>query len=587
MHHRITAVLIALLLGTLSCERSQQPPKNQAAVSSVPKAGVSTAGAYLRRKFGNRAWNLNVYPEALDCLGVDFIDEHYCRVSTGGTYQENRTNTLSQINDYIRFAQTRGSDFLWNLEISNFRERIEYRPGKNFFESEPGLHYFKMPEEWLRELSKTKRFIGVTYDELEHMQLSSNRFMRRDCNGDVPALVDTTGMSLEQAYDAIVDKAVKLRDYYGQYGALCNVEMVWPVMHHIFARAGWTLSPKLLKESWNPAVIAMALGAAIEYQAKGANLWFSPDLWFRANYPGHSVNELRSALLAAHWVGADRVYVENFDHVYTRRGGPHHPDAEGQFGSLVGFEDANSFTVTSYGRVFQWYARQYKDKHPRPYTWRHARCKIAIVRFPDSSWGGRGGEFRDRLLGAKDQPSTPTTEAWFEIWHLLSLGTIPNTGLSFNSHHTANLGPTFFCPMPEVLVFDHRIADQIPDFDFRGAEVIFLTGITVTDSTLALIEKRVKEGVTCIALPHLVPEHIERIFPRAASKPVFVDSGKGRWIVTEDFAAKHVANAVREYLPKENEMRYIFGSRSLILKRDGSNDRTKVLLDGVEILPES
>ncbi len=34
-------------------------------------------------------------------------------------------------------------------------------------------------------------------------------------------------------------------------------------------------------------------------------------------------------------------------------------------------------------------------------------------------------------------------------------------------------------------------------------------------------------------------------------------------------------------------MRYIFGSCALILKRDGNDDRITVLLDGVEIPPDS
>ena len=89
--------------------------------------------------------------------------------------------------------------------------------------------------------------------------------------------------------------------------------------------------------------------------------------------------------------------------------------------------------------------------------------------------------------------------------------------------------------------------------------------------------------MTCIALPHLVPEDIKRICKESASEPVIIDAGKGRWIVTEDFANEKVTEAVQKYLPAEDEIRYIFGSHSLTLKRDGNNDRIKVLLDGVEV----
>lgn len=587
----VTALALLLLTGptAFGSNNAAQAAKPEyshscADAPAIPAVGVSTAGVYLSRKYRKPAWNYPVYANALKDLGAEFIDEHYYRISTGRSSEENRKNSIANLKKYLKFLKENNLSFMLSSEVANFRQRLEYKPGKNFLEPEPGLHYFKLPEELLRICSQSENFIGINYDELEHMQLSNNQFTTRSQTGDVPALVATTQMSLPQAYQALVEKASELKKYHAPYGALCSVEMVWPVMHHIFARAGWTLCPKLLKESWNPVVISMGLGAAIEYSHNGADLWFTPDLWFWGSYPGHSIEELRSALLTAHWLGTGRIYVENLDHVDTRKKRPPHPDA--RFGSLVGFSDEKTYEVTPYGRLFQWYAKQYRPKHPRPFSWKQARCRIAIVRFPDSCWGAAGGDYRDRLLGAKDQHSTPVTEAWFKIWHILTRSTIPPNGLSFNSHHIKHWKPRFFCPAPPVLVFDHRIGDEHPNFDFCGAEVIFLTGITVTKPTQQLIEKKVSEGLKCISLPHLVPEDILKAYTDSQQDTSVIPHSRGEWIVTDDFLDTKVLDAVETCLPPEDQMQYIFGRHNLVLKRiDGDNNRIKVLLDGKEVGP--
>ncbi len=104
-------------------------------------------------------------------------------------------------------------------------------------------------------------------------------------------------MDLNQAYEAILNELILIHKEYTAHNLQPVVETVWPDLHHIFARAGWILSPKILKESWTPIPVAVAMGAAIQYEHTGADFWINPDLWFCGHYPGHSIDALRSALI--------------------------------------------------------------------------------------------------------------------------------------------------------------------------------------------------------------------------------------------------------------------------------------------------
>ncbi|MEN6386890.1 MAG: hypothetical protein ABFD79_17050 [Phycisphaerales bacterium] len=577
---------------------------------NIPYFGVDTAGAHLSRNkaYGKEGWYYPAFEKALKELNVDFLMDHYYELQSARRDANNKQNSVKKLTDLSAFLQKNNISYIWNLEKANWTETFEYEKGKNFFEPEPGLHYFKAPPEIMEMFKKDSYLQNVCYDEIDHMQLTNNKFINDEKTGDIPALVNTTGMDFIQAYEAIYKKTKLLSDYYAQYDVKCEAEMVWPVMHHIFAKAGWIISPKLLKESFNPVPIAMALGAAIEYEASGCDIDFNPDLWFCSHYPGHSVDSLKSALIAAHWLGATKIYVENLDYINIKKTihqpdkakdfdyssaeqGDHHPDAEGIKGSLVSYLDANNVKLTKYGEIAKWYSGEYRYSHPREYTWRDARCKIAIVRFPDSCWGQKGTFFGDTLLGAKNLHSNETTEAWFKIWNMLTDNTIPDTGISFHIPQVREAvraggvgkdnkwGPRFFCPIPPVLVFDHRIGDEQPEFDFRGAEVIFLTGVNVTPATQHLLQQQVSAGKVCISLPELAPNEVKSKYDSKSGKAKVVKSGSGKWILTSNFSDAAVKQVIKPYLPPNDEMQYLFKNKSIIFKKiDKDSDEIKVIV---------
>ncbi len=564
----------------------------------IPHVGVDTAGTWFGRNgaYGGAGWEYPAFRDALKELGIDLLIDHYLEIPEGDDAEANAQKMHESILTLERYLEAAGIDYWWNLEIANWRPAIFYVPGQNLLDYN-GAHFLMLPPDICGWMEESPRIHGVVYDELEHMVLSRTFSTNRAQNAESPAIVETDGLKLDEAYETLYEELQFIRQNYGSDKLGCAVEMVWPVMPHIFARAGWTLSPKLMKEGWTPVPVAMSLGAAVEYEHNGANFWLTPDLWFCGHYPGHGVEELRSALVAAHWLCAESIYVENLDYVHLARAihdpkaarkvglegrpqGKHHPDAEGLAGSLVSFTSDTEYSLTAYGDVLRQYAGAYRWEHPRPYRWRDARCTVAIVRFPDSNWGQENSFMPKTLLGSKTETSTPQTQAWYQIWNVLSLGTIPPTGLSFHCRDVkGKIPPRFFVPTPPVLVFDHRVGDEHPDFDFRGAGLIYLTGVAVTPATLEAVSKAVEQGAVCITLPHLAPDELRSAYGNQDLTSWAAPQGKGRWLLTDRFDRPEAVALAEPFLPERDEMQYRFGSTEVVFRRV-TGDQIQVLVDG-------
>jgi hypothetical protein len=78
--------------------------------------------------------------------------------------------------------------------------------------------------------------------------------------------------------------------------------------HDAYLRPGWlNVSPKILKETCGPVMLAAAMGAARQYNV---DFWVDVDYWWHNEAIGHSVERFHSALLLAYWCGASNIYVE-------------------------------------------------------------------------------------------------------------------------------------------------------------------------------------------------------------------------------------------------------------------------------------
>ncbi len=299
--------------------------------------------------------------------------------------------------------------------------------------------------------------VAITYDECEHMLLSNNKYANNPSNTfDRPFLVNTHGLPLTTAYDRLVAEAKRVREGHYRNRVRLQTEQVWPDLFHIFARAGWTITPKLLKENLSSVVMAIALGAAIQYEDADTALWASPDLWNGGSYPGHSPEALRSALLMAYWLGAEAIYVENLDfHKWT----PRHPLAA-PTGSLLAWIDPEHYEVTPHGRVVREVYRDYVPRHPRMIRWQDYDPRVAIIRLPDGGWGQPDDKVasRNRLLGNRDMPLDVAASEWLYVWPILTHGAARPGAISSANPAVYPKGiEEFFVPIDSVAVFDHYV----------------------------------------------------------------------------------------------------------------------------------
>ena len=186
-----------------------------------------------------------------------------------------------------------------------------------------------------------------------------------------------------------------------------------------FARAGFDIAIKFMKESIDPVYAAIAMGAARQY---GREFCVTPDMWgfdwtLNDHFPGHPPDELRASLLYAYWIGSTRIFVENIRGLIEKKSE----------------NGVDRYESTDYGKVYQWFVKEYVPAHPRPYTFRDIRPEVGILRFDDSDWGQKDSRFTDNLYGAVNLKTTPETSAWFQIWNLLTHGQTQEGALSFNS----------------------------------------------------------------------------------------------------------------------------------------------------------
>ena len=128
----------------------------------------------------------------------------------------------------------------------------------------------------------------------------------------------------------------------------------------------------------------------------------------------------------------------------------------------------------------------------------------------------------------------------------------------------------FFSPLNNVAVYDHLAGEPL----LATAQLIFLTGFTVSAGTLQAITKRVRAGATCVALRSLAGA----LAPdKSAGGTTIFPSGNGKWVITEDFSDPAVRAQVQPFLGDPREIRYRFGKYELRLRNEeGDLNRIRV-----------
>lgn len=429
-----------------------------------------------------------------------------------------------------------------------------------------------------------KRFRSIVFDELAHCRLLNPH------EHTVNLAERNTFTSLTDAYEKTLSGYRTLCDKYAAQNIPVVATHVFPVLHHVAARAGFIPCPKIQKEFYSTVSLAIGIGAALQY---GQDLWVDCDLWYYDQVPGHPAEELWSNLLLAYWLGADLVYIEGAGHNLTPAG------KQGIPFSLMSQVTPEMYQLTAHGEAVRRFIREYLPEHPRPWTFRDITPTIAIVRFPDSDYGqrfmrapesqrqGSMGNWNAGLYGTEKLPNTPDSEAWFDLWNLLTHGATGTDGLSYFKPYISAGGyerpvkegqvqslysrpvqadmHRFFVPMNNVVVFDHLVGYE----RLRDIPLIFAVGVELSGETREALLKRADEGATVVLWGNLARK---QGFPEYADGVREIARGKGKLILTDTFSSNDLFQRIWPHIGRPDEIRYIFGKRRVILKRVTDND---------------
>ncbi len=500
--------------------------------------GIDNAGGFIPQS-GLEDWNHEPFFRALDDLGAKLVVYHFFPVSHAR--EKNSDLTRKRLESIDQGMRAHGLQYMLNVEMPNFVSRLEITPGVNEFEHPGGIHRWDLRMDWLNPIlppivPKPLSFQGIVYDECEHMLLSNNKFSDYPhATYDQPFLINTHGMPLEEAYEKLVAECRRIREEHYQDRVHLQTEQVWPDLFHLFARAGWDIAPKLLKEGFSSVVLSVALGAAVQYQEEGITFSASPDLWNRAEYPGHSPEALRSALMMGYWLGAERLYVENLDYHGKE---PRYPQAS-PAGSLLTWRDTQHYELTNHGRIVQDFFKNYVPAHHRYINWREYDPKVAVIRLPDGGWGqffegpGHGeAASRNRLLGNREMPLDKAASEWLQVWSILTHGkTLPGAISTNNPFVYPDGVGDFFVPIDSVAVFDHRVGKE----HLAHVDCLIVCGHALSATTFAAVCERAAEGATCVISKRLLEQYSKSPLP-------------GDWLVVDDFGSPEVANKLKPFL---------------------------------------
>lgn len=431
---------------------------------------------------------------------------------------------------------------------------------------------YDIPGECVQKARETGKFLGLIYDETEHLQLHPSIYLnhhpeeiRRNPRRHQWALVD--GMSLRESEEAVTAAVQKCREGYGGKVELYG-EQVFPVMYHALARGGMNPCPKVLKEEFQSVQMSTAIGAAKQYGRKMGtcvDLWGQDvGAWFTRiwGFPGHSPAEFKSALELSYLMGPDFIFTENVD--------------------ILARHAENGFIKTEFGEVFEEFVHKFIPGNPRFYDHRMADPDIVMIRSDDTEWGAEEHPYGNSSLTFDYKSKTP-----LKVFNILSRGSVPANGILFflpqYTYHAALFQRTpenlkqlplmngvaperctnthkLFYPMNNVLVLDERAGSEA----IGNPKLIFLAGARITSSCLNAVAEKVRSGAVCVAMSWLMPE----------SHDLCRNDGLGKWIVVDDLECDVVKEETEKFLGEKSCWMQRFGEYEVRFFNDAGDGVT-------------
>jgi hypothetical protein len=468
--------------------------------------------------------------------------------------------------EFINLIKSMGVDFYMhsvmpdNEEINNFIESITDYNIPYMLNNEFGIingpyaegtNRYDVPSELAGKAKQTGRFLGLIYDETEHLQLHPNMYTRinnalGDCTEDRHQWTDTKGKTLQQIEDDLVSAvSQKLKEFGPEIDVYS--EQVFSLMYHALSRGGINPCPKTMKEEFQSLQLSSALGAAKQYGRKlgvCVDLWgFDVGEWFTRiwGFPGHSPREFESALRMSYLMSPDMMFLENVD--------------------VLACHKMDGFWKTEFSEIFEAFTKKFVKENPLPYHHSMACADIAFIRSDDADLSIYGTFEQGGLYGSKSLKGDYKTQSVFKVFNLLSRGRITPNGISFHNtgftfpcndfvrdEHTLKSLPLIkgvgkqrescahklFYPMNNVLVFDEHVTARA----LGKPKLIIAAGSRMTDACFTLLLEKAKEGSLCIIAKWLLPEDFRADFVSQINNIV----------ITEDFLSQEIKELVEPYL---------------------------------------
>ncbi len=447
------------------------------------------------------------------------------------------------IKDFRKNFENCRVDYVINNEFVNGDDYNIADDGHDWCNTSDGCHRLNLPDLYLKTLTEDEHFLGIMYDEMEHMIINRNLTLTLNRKARNNLLVFPITES-----DDIKEQGALLRKQCKEYASSFFKngvksfagEHVFPVLFHTFASAGIIPNFKSQKESYSNVQFAVAAGAALEYNMP---LWNCVDLWFRLTYPGHSPNEMYHNMLFSYLAGVERCYVEGIFAFFT----------DGKPNEYA--ETYKKFTL--------------ECKRTREYSVKDYKPEIGIIKFDDSYWGQCDPVVWKKILLAnkKIKPDKIARE-YTNILHLITHGETGRNGLSWSRVSPWSLRRhKSFCSMNSVAVFD----DVVKKDKLESLKLCFLCGYHISENTLKSVEELVKEnGLTVVTTKRFLPERLQHKFSGSYCE---IDDGKGKWIVTKSFLSKKAKLAVKPLIGNKGEMRFTFDGKTIKMKisQDGES----------------
>lgn len=450
-----------------------------------------------------------------------------------------------------RFSRL-GVDFVANFEFQNWADHRISADGHDWSNTQDGGHRLNLPDEYVKAFSAGERFLGIMYDEMEHALINRNLSLtlKKEARSKLPVFPLTeTDDPVEVGEDCRCSFAEYADRLFKNGAPNFAGEHVFPVLYHILASCGIIPNFKSQKESYSNVQYAVAAGAALEY---GTPLWNCVDLWYRNTFPGHSPREMYHNLLFAYLAGVDRAYVENSGAFFDKKGG-----GEG---------------YNEYGREFERFAREYKGRE-RGYRVGDYLPETGIVRYDDTFWGQCDPIMWQPILFGNDRikPDRRARE-WLRAFHTITHGETNTRGLSWDRISPWSLRKhRSFASMNGAAVFDEKVKKET----LASLKLCFLCGYFISPETLAAVEELVREnGLVVVTSKRFAPKHIAQNVNGGFCD---IPDGKGRWIVTSNFASRRVKKAVAPFLGKKGEMTYRFGGETVRMKISDDGEAFEML----------